>query len=174
MSERERWIVYPLLFFALGAAIRDKLLQRVEAKEIYCESLRIVDQHQPGRILADLGLRRKQTHDHTQISDTIGRLRLYDSEGREVCELNNNLTVQRLATKQLLVVDPNGVPMVNARAEPVMPGMPVGEMNSSVSYRGVIYLNNRPLGIRLAPPAVPQPQPPEHTDPSLPPPPKAG
>ena len=25
MSERERWIVYPLLFFALGAALRDKL-----------------------------------------------------------------------------------------------------------------------------------------------------
>ena len=29
MSERERWIVYPLLLFALGAAIRDKLMQRV-------------------------------------------------------------------------------------------------------------------------------------------------
>ena len=25
MTERERWIVYPLLFLALGAALRDKL-----------------------------------------------------------------------------------------------------------------------------------------------------
>ena len=44
MSERERWIIYPLLFFALGAGIRDKILQRVEVKEIFCESLRIIEQ----------------------------------------------------------------------------------------------------------------------------------
>jgi hypothetical protein len=28
MTERERWIVYPLLFLALGAALRDKLVDR--------------------------------------------------------------------------------------------------------------------------------------------------
>ena len=56
MSERERWIVYPLLFFALGASIRDKLLQRVEAKNIRCESLQIVDLNNPQRILAEFGL----------------------------------------------------------------------------------------------------------------------
>ena len=39
MSERERWIVYPLLFFALGAAIRDKLFRHVATKDIKCETL---------------------------------------------------------------------------------------------------------------------------------------
>jgi hypothetical protein len=159
MSERERWIIYPLLFFALGAALRDKLLHRVEAKEIYCESLRIVDQQHPNRLLAELGFSRSDSGDPTQLANRVGLLRLLDSDGREVCELNDSLTVDRLATRQLLVIDPNGVPMVNALAEPV-PSMAVGEADTLVSYRGVIYLNKRPLGIRLAPPAVPVKQPP--------------
>ncbi|MCG8451185.1 MAG: hypothetical protein MI725_16575 [Pirellulales bacterium] len=58
MSERERWIVYPLLFFALGAALRDKLTQSVESKDIVCRSLKIVDQHNSNRILAELGAKR--------------------------------------------------------------------------------------------------------------------
>jgi len=55
MSERERWIVYPLLFFALGAAVRDKLFQRVQAKEIHCESLKVIDPRDSNRVLAQLG-----------------------------------------------------------------------------------------------------------------------
>ncbi|TWT85878.1 hypothetical protein Pla123a_06850 [Posidoniimonas polymericola] len=44
MSERERWIVYPLLFLALGAALRDKLIkqtssERVIAEQLLCESI---------------------------------------------------------------------------------------------------------------------------------------
>ena len=34
MSDRERWIVYPLLFLALGVALRDKLTQMVEAQTV--------------------------------------------------------------------------------------------------------------------------------------------
>lgn len=42
MSERERWIVYPLLFLALGAGLRDKLIKqtmndKVICKDLYCE-----------------------------------------------------------------------------------------------------------------------------------------
>ncbi|MCH2113638.1 MAG: hypothetical protein MK171_01820 [Pirellulales bacterium] len=58
MSERERWIVYPLLFFALGAALRDKVTQRVESKEILCQRLRIVDQHDSNVVLAEVGASR--------------------------------------------------------------------------------------------------------------------
>ena len=32
MTERERWIVYPLLFLALGAALRDKLSEHTKTK----------------------------------------------------------------------------------------------------------------------------------------------
>lgn len=52
MTDRERWIVYPLLFLALGAALRDKLAKQTRAKEIVCEQLYVVDAE--GRPLATL------------------------------------------------------------------------------------------------------------------------
>jgi len=60
MTERERWVVYPLLFLALGTALRDKLLDRTTTKSIMCQELVIVDDkpfgHEPGpRILAKIG-----------------------------------------------------------------------------------------------------------------------
>ena len=58
MSERERWIVYPLLFLALGAALRDKLFDRTTSKSIVCEELTVVDAEPIGnrsRVLARIG-----------------------------------------------------------------------------------------------------------------------
>jgi hypothetical protein len=59
MSERERWVVYPLLFLALGAALRDKLFDRTTTKSIVCQELTVVDEEptgrQPVRILAQIG-----------------------------------------------------------------------------------------------------------------------
>lgn len=52
MNDRERWIVYPLLFLALGAALRDKLAKQTRAKEIVCETLYLVDNE--GRPMAYL------------------------------------------------------------------------------------------------------------------------
>ena len=43
MSERERWIVYPLLFLALGSALRDKLVKQTRTKQLVCEELIVVD-----------------------------------------------------------------------------------------------------------------------------------
>lgn len=51
MSPRERWIVYPLLFFALGIAFRQHVflkdtpppVQQLRAKEVVCENLIITD-----------------------------------------------------------------------------------------------------------------------------------
>jgi hypothetical protein len=58
MSERERWVVYPLLFLALGAALRDKLIDRTMTKSIVCQELTILDDdsttHAP-RVLARIG-----------------------------------------------------------------------------------------------------------------------
>jgi hypothetical protein len=39
MNERERWIVYPLLFLALGAGLRDKLSEQTKTKRIECQEL---------------------------------------------------------------------------------------------------------------------------------------
>jgi hypothetical protein len=58
MNERERWIVYPLLFLALGAALRDKLIDRTTTKSIICQELVVVDEQPLGRepvLLARIG-----------------------------------------------------------------------------------------------------------------------
>lgn len=59
MSERERWIVYPLLFLALGAALRDKLFDMTTSKRIVCQELTVVDEEpvglRPARVLARIG-----------------------------------------------------------------------------------------------------------------------
>ncbi len=40
MTSRERWIIYPLLFLALGAALRDKMVPgNVEAFSVDCSQL---------------------------------------------------------------------------------------------------------------------------------------
>lgn len=52
MNDRERWIVYPLLFLALGAALRDKIAKQTRAKQIACETLYLVDSE--GRTMAYL------------------------------------------------------------------------------------------------------------------------
>jgi hypothetical protein len=59
MTERERWIVYPLLFLALGAALRDKLFDRTTTKSIVCQELMVVEEapvaDRPVRVLARIG-----------------------------------------------------------------------------------------------------------------------
>jgi hypothetical protein len=49
MSERERWIVYPLLFLALGAGLRDKLIDRTLSKSIVCQELIVYGDDGAGR-----------------------------------------------------------------------------------------------------------------------------
>ncbi len=58
MTERERWVVYPLLFLALGAALRDKLVDRTTTKSIRCQELVVEEEptsSHPGRVLAKIG-----------------------------------------------------------------------------------------------------------------------
>jgi len=40
MTERERWVVYPLLLLSLGIALRDKITQSVNLHEVSCDVLR--------------------------------------------------------------------------------------------------------------------------------------
>ena len=171
MSERERWIIYPLLLFALGAAVRDKLMQRVESKEIRCESLQIVDQQDPDKPLAELSFKRAINNDPTQLAARVGALQLRDSDGNQVCDIATDVIVGRIVARQLLVIDPQSKPLVVAATEP-QPALSLGEGEGAVSYQGVIYLNNQRLGIRLAPPvsqtpanqANPAPSPPAAED----------
>ena len=149
MSERERWIVYPLVLFALGAALRDKILQEVEAKEIRCQRLEIIDQQDPDRVLAEIGFRRGANNDPGQLADRAGVLRIRDSDGDTICELGQTATLSRVYARQVVVVDINSKPLVVATTEPVPALSPE---HGAISYQGVIYLNNQPVGLRIAAP----------------------
>ena len=185
MSERERWIVYPLIFFALGSALRDKLLQRIESKEIYCESLKIVDPQDPMRLLAELGSGKEISYDPSQTAGRVGVLTIQDSDGKEACQLAKDLRTSRVITNLLLVVDPvNQHPHVIVGTEQV-PTMSyggggasgdtgiLGSTGSTVSHQGVLLLDNRriqtrPRAVRRRPslPKTPLSKPPAPKTPS--------
>jgi hypothetical protein len=149
MSERERWIVYPLLMFALGAAVRDKLMQRVESKEIRCESLQIVDHQDPDNTLVELGIKRAMITDPTKLADRWGGLEIRDSEGRTVCDISTDVEVGRLVARQLLVIDPTSQPRVIVATE-TQPAFSF-DQTGAYTHQGVIYLNNQPLRVRIGP-----------------------
>jgi|GEM_PF-1451087 len=166
MSERERWIVYPLLFFALGSALRDKLLQRIESKEIFCESLKIVDPQDRTRLLAELGSGKEVSFDPSQAAGRVGVLTIQDSDGKEACQLAKDLRTSRVITNLLLVVDPvNHQPHVIAGTEQV-PTMSLGgtgplkgtgplggtglfgSAGNTITHQGVLLLDNQRIQVR--------------------------
>jgi hypothetical protein len=81
MSERERWVVYPLLFLALGAALRDKLIDRTITRNIVCQELSVIDEETPGnqppRVLARFGRSGSARVGTLEIN---GQLRIVDGE----------------------------------------------------------------------------------------------
>jgi hypothetical protein len=93
MTERERWIVYPLLFLALGAALRDKLVDRTTNKSIVCQDLLIVDEESTGpqsqRVLARIGSVKGKSTASMQIN---GDIEVVDNE------LSENSHARILAT----------------------------------------------------------------------------
>ena len=72
MSDRERWIIYPLLFLALGAALRDKLTQSVDVETIRCKQLVVVDSQETPRIV----LNSNDAGGLVRVIDTPGELTL--------------------------------------------------------------------------------------------------
>ena len=113
MNERERWIIYPLLFFALGAALRDKFTQqvttdRVFAGKIQCEEIEVIDSEKPDRIVAKLSSNPPQRGNPN--ADRYGVFLLIDSEGKELCSVTNNqLLVSRIACNAVQILDPQNV-----------------------------------------------------------------
>jgi hypothetical protein len=110
MNERERWIIYPLLFFALGAALRDKFTQQVttdvlHAGKIACEELVVYDSEKPDRAVAKLSSNSPQGN--APDADRYGVFWLVDSEGKELCGVTNNqLQVSRIACNAVSILDP--------------------------------------------------------------------
>ncbi len=65
MSDRERWIIYPLLFMALGVALRDKIIKTTASERIQSQSLLVADS--TGNAIAVLG------HERFDRSMTAGK-----------------------------------------------------------------------------------------------------
>jgi hypothetical protein len=84
MTERERWIVYPLLFLALGAGLRDKLFDQTRSKSIECQELTVSAEEGGGRPtvpLARIGAIDRSASDKTPAGQMLinGQLVVVDS-----------------------------------------------------------------------------------------------
>jgi hypothetical protein len=161
MNERERWIVYPLLFFALGASLRDKFLQHVSTKElecqrlvvkqIACEELNVTDPAKPDRIVARLFS--SPSGGNADQGERFGVLALFDSEGKELCGVTNQvLQVREINCFGLKVIDPDAparalAALTSAAAPPEKPGDPPRRF-------GVLALNNQKFGRLVGVPPV--------------------
>ena len=75
MSTRERWIVYPLLFLALGTAIKPKL---VPAERVSCRHLEVVDEKLEPRIRMSAG------------ALDNGEIRIINRDGKAVVRLKSD------------------------------------------------------------------------------------
>ncbi|MBX7164771.1 MAG: hypothetical protein K1X74_00360 [Pirellulales bacterium] len=101
MSNRERWILYPLLFLALGSSLRDKLLQRVDTRvvvgqELQVSQAKVKDLGASGTIACDQLLVRKAIELHGAQGEAAvqivvepegGGIYLRNAAGKEVLAL---------------------------------------------------------------------------------------
>ena len=79
MSERERWVVYPLLFLTLGVALRDKMLKRVDADVMEAKQIDAPDVVCERVVIVSAGSR--QIRGMIADAPESGRLAAYDAQG---------------------------------------------------------------------------------------------
>ena len=51
MSNRERWVIYPLLMLALGASLRSKFTGQLNVDRVICDALVVGERNSPARIV---------------------------------------------------------------------------------------------------------------------------
>lgn len=109
MSERERWIVYPLLFLTMGIALREKVIQPI-SDEVRCRRLAVYDDNdRKVAELAPLTVTLPGTSDPVQ----VGTLRLLDAFGLPIVSVDyQGLNV----TGNLDIIGPVNKPVVHIGA----------------------------------------------------------
>ena len=153
MTERERWIVYPLVLFALGAALRDKFMQHVEtkelqcqrvvAKQIECEGMIIVDPENRRQNLVEMGRVDPGEGAPGQSARRFGALILRDDSGQIICgALNNELYVRQVNCEGVRITDPTNGTRILAGLGSVT----VKDNNGNPRPFGVLLLNNDKFG----------------------------
>jgi hypothetical protein len=158
MTERERWIVYPLVLFALGAALRDKFSQSVTTKELtcqrlvakqiecegglICEGVVVLDPDNRSQPLVEMG-RTDPTAGPDGQTRRFGALILRDNSGQILCgALNNELYVRRVNCEGVRIVDPTNPERTLAGLGSVT----VADKEKKQRPFGVLVLNNEDFG----------------------------
>jgi hypothetical protein len=106
LTSRERWTIYPLLFLALGVALRDKLTATVDSRFMSCEELEIVDRH--GQLQMRL----------TSLEGDSGKILLYGPDGRLALAAEAEKSLEPYASGGSLKVLDGGVPRVVVSSGP--------------------------------------------------------
>jgi hypothetical protein len=182
MTERERWIVYPLVFFALGAALRDKFLQHVSTKEIecqrliakqieceggiICEGVIVLNPENRSQRLVEMGPAAPATGSQGDPSQRLGLLILRDSSGQELCGVSNNeLFVRKINCEGLAVVDPDN-PTRPPLAALTSAAPRAADPEDQPKRFGVLALNNQAFWQLVGlPPLAPNSNSPDGVDP---------
>lgn len=117
MTNRERWIIYPLLFLALGTALRDKLTRSISEVDlivgknlqmdlaqgiIHCRGIEIVDEAGQAKIIAT-----SERYGNNDEGGTLGTIRTVGPDGRPLCQLD-----ERVVCREMRVVGANNLPRV--------------------------------------------------------------
>jgi hypothetical protein len=108
MNERERWIVYPLLFLALGASLRDKIIKTTESQRIKCQGLVVVDSED--RPLLVLGA--EQFPEMTPMRDVI-RVDQIESQVLAASQVESNQYIVKRGNKGVLLLNAQNGQAVN-------------------------------------------------------------
>lgn len=125
MTERERWIVYPLLFLALGASLRDKFggpeavdATRVRCDEIIATKMMIADPHDklPRIVLKSVPAGSQNAH---AAPNTSGQIELLDSSQRVQTAITHGAVITHgLKAQAIAVADPAGRNRVQIGTKP--------------------------------------------------------
>ncbi len=125
MTERERWIVYPLLFLALGAALRDKLSEHTKTKTIECQELIVYGEESAGeaaRPLVQIGSVKRTSAQSPHIGqivvDGVIQAQAIEAQGVQSANVNaDNYFFRRVPFAPLMRAIPGVSPADHLRAQ---------------------------------------------------------
>jgi hypothetical protein len=158
MNERERWIVYPLVLFALGASLRDKFSQSITTKELtcqrlvaksiecegglVCEAVVVLDPDNRSQRLVEMG-RTDPVETPDGQTRRFGALVLRDNSGEILCgALNNELWVRQVNCGGVRILDPQRPGRILAG----LGSLAAPDKEGKPRPFGVLVLNNEEFG----------------------------
>jgi hypothetical protein len=148
MNDRERWIIYPLLFLALGVALRDKIIKTTASQRVQSESLLVANS--AGQPIAVFGHERfdnTMTRNIDQVTVDVvrtNRIELVDAQGRFVSAIAPAIATDRQGQQSLVTQITGQVVVEQLDATRLITG-PQGNIDkvySKLSFAGTMLAPN--------------------------------